>query len=87
MSDSTLVLKKMTTSITLDVEASYRVLPPWEGFPLQIDVQRLTVLTTNPVTGEPRRVNVRDALTESQILEIEDHILEKENENKQKISN
>lgn len=87
MSDSTLVLKKMTTSITLDVEASYRVFPPWEGFPLQIDIQRLTVLTTNPVTGEPRRVNVRDALTESQILEIEDHILEKENENKQKISN
>ena len=86
MSDSTLVLKKMTTSITLDVEASYRVFPPWEGFPLQIDIQRLTVLTTNPVTGEPRRVNVRDALTESQILEIEDHILEKENENKQKIS-
>ena len=86
MSDSTLVLKKMTTSITLDVEASYRVFPPWEGFPLQIDIQRLTVLTTHPVTGEPRRVNVRDALTESQILEIEDHILEKENENKQKIS-
>jgi len=83
MSDSTLALRKMTTSITLDVEVSYRVFPPWEGFPLQIDVQRLTVLTTNPVTGEPRRVNVRDALTESQIIEIEDHILETANENYQ----
>ena len=87
MSDSTLTLKKISTSITLDVEASYRVFPPWEGFPLQIEIERLTVLTTNPITGEPRRVNVRDALTESQILEIEDHILETANEDIKESSN
>jgi hypothetical protein len=80
MSDSTLTLKKTLTSIILDVEVSYRIFPPEEGFPLQIEVERLTALTTNPVTGQPRRVNVRDALTESQILEIEDHILETANE-------
>lgn len=68
------------STLSIDVEVLYEVLPPEDGFPRQLDVKRITVLTNNPVTGEPRRVNIVDALTESQVMLIEDEILEKENE-------
>jgi hypothetical protein len=64
-----------STQITLDVVMQYVVLPPEEEIPLQIDIQAVYVTLATPHPEKFRRVNVLNALSESEIINLEDEIL------------
>ena len=64
-----------STQITLDVVMQYVVLPPEEKLPLQIDIQAVYVNLATPNPEKFRRVNVLNALSESEIINLEDEIL------------
>ncbi len=53
----------------------YVVLPPEEELPLQIDIQAVYVTLATPNPEKFRRVNVLNALSESEIINLEDEIL------------
>ena len=64
------------TQLNLDVEVAFDVLDPLDGpdIPLQID---LTGVFVNVPTSRhrPRRVNILSALSESEVIALEDDIL------------
>jgi hypothetical protein len=64
------------TQINLDVEVEYDILDPLDGpdIPLQIDVTGLFVKVPSS-QNKVRRVNILSALSESEVLAIEDDIL------------
>jgi hypothetical protein len=64
-----------STQITLDVVMQYVVLPPEEELPLQIDITAVYVTLATPNPEKFRRVNVLNALSESEIINLEDEIL------------
>ena len=64
-----------STQITLDVVMQYVVLPPEEEIPLQIDITAVYVNLATPNPEKFRRVNVLNALSESEIINLEDEIL------------
>jgi hypothetical protein len=64
-----------STQITLDVVMQYVVLPPEEELPLQIDITAVYVNLATPNPEKFRRVNVLNALSESEIINLEDEIL------------
>jgi hypothetical protein len=59
----------------VDVVMQYDILPPEEDIPLQIDI---TALYLNLITPNPekfRRINILNAISESEIINLEDEIL------------
>jgi hypothetical protein len=65
-----------STQITLDVVMQYDILPAEDDLlPLQIDIQAVYVTLATPNPEKFRRVNVLNALSESEIINLEDEIL------------
>lgn len=64
------------TNITLDVDVEYRVLPPEGDLPQQIDITAVFTSLNNEDAGRTRRSNILHSLTESDIINLEDEILE-----------
>lgn len=64
-----------STQLNLDAILQYEVLPPEDDLPIQIDIQAvyLTLSTSNP--EKFRRINILNALSESEIINLEDEIL------------
>jgi|SanBayMetagenome_1026888.scaffolds.fasta_scaffold00266_11 hypothetical protein len=65
----------LSSRLTVDVVMQYEILPPEEDIPLQIDI---TALYLNLVTPNPekfRRINILNAISESEIINLEDEIL------------
>ena len=65
----------LSTQLNLDVTLQYEVLLPEEDIPLQIDITAayLMLATANP--EKFRRINILAALSESEIINLEDEIL------------
>lgn len=64
------------TNLNLDVEVDFEVIPPLDGpdIPLQVDIVGVYVRVPSSQT-KSRRVNILAALSESEVLAIEDEIL------------
>lgn len=68
-------MQRYRTRAELEVEIEYEILPPAPpDFPLQIDITGVYILIQSP-KSRPRRVNVLGALSESDIISLEDEIL------------
>jgi len=63
------------TNITLDVDVEYRILPPEGDLPQQIDITAVFAPLSDGSVGS-RRPNILHSLTESDIINLEDEILE-----------
>lgn len=64
------------TSLTLDVDVEYRILPPDGEIPKQIDITGVFPILSEGTTERVRRSNILHALTESEIINLEDEIEE-----------
>ena len=64
------------TNLNLDVEVEFDIIPPLDGpdIPLQVDITAV-YLQVPSSQNKPRRVNILAALSESEVLAIEDEIL------------
>lgn len=65
----------LSTQITFDVVMRYDLLPPEGELPLQVDIQAVYVSLATPNPEKFRRVNLLGALSESEIINLEDEIL------------
>lgn len=63
--------KTFQTSLTLDVEVEYEMLPAEHGLPEQVDLTAITLMVVGK-GGRRRKVNLVDTLEESEIMRIED---------------
>lgn len=66
---------KLNTLLTLPINVTYELLPEQEGFPVQADVTKVYI----EVAGRGDRthkVQLLKTLSEEEILQIEDEILE-----------
>lgn len=68
---------KLSTSLTLTVEITYQVLPEADGFPLQVDVVGAHINVVGGKGKKARKVQLLETLSEEEILQIEDEILER----------
>lgn len=64
------------THLTLDVEVEYRVLPPEDDIPQQIDITGVFPIMSNAWSSRIRRSNILHSLTESEVINLEDEIEE-----------
>ena len=64
-----------STQLDLDVVMQYEVLPPEEDLPLQIDIQAIYLTLTSSNQKKSRRINILNAISESELINLEDEIL------------
>jgi len=64
-------MKTFQTSLTLDVEVEYDMLPAEIGLPEQVDITAVN-LTVVGKGGRHRKINLVDSLDESEIMRLED---------------
>jgi hypothetical protein len=69
-----------STQLTLDVNVQYDILPAEDDLPQQIDITAIYLLLATQNPEKFRRVNILGALSESEIINLEDEIQEKQNE-------
>lgn len=62
------------TQVLLDVTLKYDILPEEDDLPEQIDVLDAWLTITNPETGKTRKVHMLHAISESDLITIEDEI-------------
>jgi hypothetical protein len=64
------------TNLNLDVEVEFDIIPPLDGpdIPLQADITGVYIRVPSS-QNKSRRVNILTALSESEVLAIEDEIL------------
>ena len=65
----------LSTQINLDVVMQYEVLPPEEDLPLQIDIQAIYLTLSSTNKKQSRRINILNAISESELINLEDEIL------------
>lgn len=53
----------------------YEVLPQEEDLPLQIDIQAIYLTLTSNNLKKSRRINILNAISESELINLEDEIL------------
>jgi hypothetical protein len=63
------------TLMEVEVAVHYDMLPPEEGLPQQVDITEAIVETINHVTGKTRKVNILNAFSQAEIINLEDEIL------------
>lgn len=71
-----LTVHKFKTYVTVEAEVEFSVLPELEehGLPEQIDITAVIVDVINPKTRKIRRTNIVDALSETEMLNLEEEI-------------
>jgi hypothetical protein len=69
-----------STQITLDVVMQYDILPEENDLPLQIDITAVYLLLATKNPEKFRRINILGALSESALINLEDEIQEKQND-------
>lgn len=64
------------TNLNLDVEVDFDIIPPLDGpdIPLQVDIIGVYLRVASS-QNKSRRVNILGALSESEVIAIEDEIL------------
>jgi|AntAceMinimDraft_5_1070358.scaffolds.fasta_scaffold01652_12 hypothetical protein len=63
-----------STQLNLDVHVKYDILPADGDLPTQIDITAVYVLLATDKPNKSRKVNVLNALSESEIINLEDEI-------------
>jgi hypothetical protein len=67
---------KLNTSLTFQISVSYTILPADEqGFPAQIDVTEVYIEVAGR-RDKMRKVHLLDTLSEAELMQIEDEIME-----------
>ena len=66
-----------STQLTLDVNVDYDILPEEDDLPMQIDIKAVYLLLATKNPEKFRRINILNALSESEIINLEDDIQEK----------
>jgi len=65
----------LSSRLTVDVTMQYEILPPEEDLPLQIDITAVYLVLATERPDKFRRINILAALSESEIINLEDEIL------------
>ena len=65
----------LSTSLDLPIEITYTVLPAEHGIPEQADITSVTI-DVKGSSGKRRQIELLSTLTESEILLLEDMVLE-----------
>jgi len=63
-----------STQLNLNVHVKYEILPADDDLPTQIDITAVYVLLGTNKANKSRKVNVLSALSESEIINLEDEI-------------
>ena len=66
-----------STQLTLNVTVQYDILPEENDLPLQIDITAVYLLLATPNPEKFRRINILNALSESELINLEDEIQER----------
>ena len=72
------LLQVHKSSIDLEVDVEFVVLPAMNNFPVQVDIKSVYILPrpSSGVSKKPRKKDILNLLSESQIVNLEDEILE-----------
>ncbi len=65
----------LSTSLDLPIEITYTVLPAEHGLPVQADITSVTI-DVKGSSGKRRQIELLSSLTESEILLLEDMVLD-----------
>lgn len=65
----------LSTSLDLPIEVTYTVLPAEHGIPEQADITSVTIDVMG-ASGKRRQIELLSSLTESEILLLEDMVLD-----------
>jgi hypothetical protein len=64
------------TQQLFDIQVLYDILPEEGDLPQQVDITSVAINVINPTTGKVRKVQVLGALSESDVINLEDEIQE-----------
>ena len=65
----------LSTSLDLPIEITYTVLPAEHGLPVQADITSVTI-DVKGSSGKRRQIELLSSLTESEVLLLEDMVLD-----------